>query len=362
MGKNPGLGLRAVHEQGITGRGIGVGVIDQRLLVDHVEYGDRIRLYEELHSWNPTASMHGTAAASIAVGKTVGVAPEADLYYISSYFMKPTILVYRDWRGVDFTWTAKSIERLLEINGNLPDRGKIRVITIQIGWVPGRTGYEEVTAAVEQAKADGMLVVSSSLSDTHGLRFHGLGREPLNDPDDPGSYHLITQWGQGFEEPTLLIPMDSRTTAGPTGESDYVFYRHGGWSWVTPYIAGLYALACQVKPDITPDLFWQTALETGTTPDYDAVPPISRQDLREKAAARYNKLIGEEKGRRGQDRVKRQLLERYEDESDGPAPEVVETEFRDWAIECMTDGAAKLRAGREARIVNPAALIETLQG
>ena len=28
--------------------------------------------------------MHGPAVASIAVGKTVGVAPEADLYYISS--------------------------------------------------------------------------------------------------------------------------------------------------------------------------------------------------------------------------------------------------------------------------------------
>lgn len=26
-----------------------------------------------------------------------------------------------------------------------------------------------------------------------------------------------------------------------------------------PWIAGLYALACQVKPDVTPKVFWQTA-------------------------------------------------------------------------------------------------------
>jgi hypothetical protein len=31
------------------------------------------------------------------------------------------------------------------------------------------------------------------------------------------------------------------------------------------YIAGLYALSCQVKPDITPQIFWDAALETGDT-------------------------------------------------------------------------------------------------
>ena len=30
--------------------------------------------------------------------------------------------------------------------------------------------------------------------------------------------------------------------------NEYVFYREGGWSWSIPYIAGVYALAAQVKP------------------------------------------------------------------------------------------------------------------
>jgi hypothetical protein len=59
--------------------------------------------------------------------------------------------------------------------------------------------------------------------------------------------------------------MDSRTTASPTGVAEYAFYREGGWSWSIPYIAGVYALAAQVKPDITPEVFWSTALETGQT-------------------------------------------------------------------------------------------------
>ena len=51
--------------------------------MDHVEYRDRLRLYEEIHCSDRVAQMHGAAVASIAVGKTVGVAPEAELYFIS---------------------------------------------------------------------------------------------------------------------------------------------------------------------------------------------------------------------------------------------------------------------------------------
>jgi hypothetical protein len=32
---------------------------------------------------------------------------------------------------------------------------------------------------------------------------------------------------------------------------------------VQPFLCGIYALACQVRPDMTPELFWQKALESG---------------------------------------------------------------------------------------------------
>jgi hypothetical protein len=77
VSKDPGLGLRALHAQGITGKNIGIAILDQTLLVDHIEYIDQLQLYEEPEKrdrgiWS---SMHGPAVASIAVGKTVGVAP-----------------------------------------------------------------------------------------------------------------------------------------------------------------------------------------------------------------------------------------------------------------------------------------------
>lgn len=279
LGKSPGLNVRELHKNGITGKGVGLAIIDQALLVDHIEYKDNLKMYEEIHCFDNQAQMHGPAVASIAVGKNVGVAPNADLYYIAE-----THGEYKnnnfDW---DFTWVAKSIDRILEVNDTLPKDKKIRVISISVGWDKERKGYDEVNAAVDRAKEAGVFVVSSSLINTDGYMFNGLGRDPLSDPEAPSSYEPGLFWKDKYYEygnefysimgqkaginidEVLLIPMDSRTTASPTDPKDYVFYREGGWSWSIPYVAGLYALACEVNPEVTPEIFWSTALKTGDT-------------------------------------------------------------------------------------------------
>jgi hypothetical protein len=268
-GKDPGLEIRALHDQGITGKGVGIAIIDQTLLVDHIEYEDRIRVYEEAEDitggWREV-QMHGPAVASIAVGKTVGVAPEADLYFIATGDCGGATSIV----DLDFSCRAKAIQRIVEINQDLPTSRKIRVLSLSFGWVPNSKGYDEITAAVDQARDAGIFVISSSLSQTHNLNFHGLGRNSLSDPNKFQSYEPGLWWQQQFYEQglttdTLLVPMDSRTTASPTGTEDYVFYREGGWSWSIPYLAGVYALAVQVKPDITAEEFWETALNTGRT-------------------------------------------------------------------------------------------------
>lgn len=271
--KDPGLSIRTLHKKGITGKGVSIAIIDQTLLVNHEEYTDQFMLYEEINiRENEKASMHGAAVASIAVGKTVGVAPDAELYFIAE-----THGTFKngdfDW---DFTYLANSIDRVLEINKNLPDDKKIRVISISVGWTPDKKGFDEVTAAVERAKEEGIFVVSSSLYLTDGYVLMGLGRDQLSDPNIPTSYKPSESWAKGFDyggnnfgNSTLLVPMDSRSTASPTGQEDYVFYTQGGISWSIPYVAGLYALSCQVDPDITPDEFWKVALTTGTTIDLE---------------------------------------------------------------------------------------------
>ena len=76
-GKNPGLGIQSLHKKGIDGTGLSMAIIDQHLS-GHIEYDDNLVHYEEIgrRDVHQKGSMHGSAVASIAVGKTCGVAPK----------------------------------------------------------------------------------------------------------------------------------------------------------------------------------------------------------------------------------------------------------------------------------------------
>ena len=156
----------------------------------------------------------------------------------------------------------------MQINKILPEDRKIRVISISYSWRTKDLGYKDLSETIEEVKAAGILIVSTSFEETYGFKFHGLDRPPLRDPNAFESYEPGLWWAQDYYSKEqvndkLMIPMGSRTTAAPTGISDYAFNREGGWSWVVPYIAGVYALAAQVVPEITPEKFWDVAMKTG---------------------------------------------------------------------------------------------------
>jgi hypothetical protein len=80
---NPDPEVCRLHSLEIRGRRIGIAVIDSFLYTEHEKFRDRLRWYDEIdgRAGDP-AVWHGTAAASLAAGRTVGVASEADVYYI----------------------------------------------------------------------------------------------------------------------------------------------------------------------------------------------------------------------------------------------------------------------------------------
>jgi membrane protease YdiL (CAAX protease family) len=262
LGRNPGLNIRQVHARGTTGKGVGIAIIDQVLLTTHQEYVSRLKWYEEFCTGaSETARMHGAAVASIAVGKTVGVAPDADLYYFGYGDNVLRIALQNHL-------VASGIRRALEVNRLLPADRKIRAISISYGWSPWQAGYADAVSAARAAREAGLLVICSSVSAVHGFRFQGAGRAPLADPDAFASFDAGLFWSGALGRPVaitnqLLVPMDSRATASPTGDADYAFYREGGWSWAIPYIAGAYALALETDTALTPERFWQLALQTG---------------------------------------------------------------------------------------------------
>jgi hypothetical protein len=221
---NPDPEVRRLHAQGITGRHIGVAMIDSFLYTDHREYRDRLRWYDEIDGRpNDPAVWHGTATASIAVGRTVGVAPEADLYFvglgviwanqpIGSWFAAPARAIHSGQHQ------AIAIRRILDINRRLePDR-KIRVISMAAGWGP--RWLSDTNVAVDEARRAGIFVSTMD-----------LGASPY------GPVRVASGTAP-----------DRYLTAGAAG------------SWAMAYWAGRYALACEQDPSMTAERFRGTVM------------------------------------------------------------------------------------------------------
>ena len=293
-GKNPGLGIRALHEQGITGKGVGVAIIDQPLLVDHIEYKDNLKLYEEIDTEDWNAQMHGPAVASLAVGKTCGVAKDADLYFVGTTSHGDDDILCES--------TCRAIDRILEINEKLPKNRKIRVISISRGYIPEDKNFDKLEAKIKEAEEKGAFVLTTgprSFKSQKNIDFKGLKCSILSDADDPANYQFGGAWLQDeyiqndpyFSAPTLLVPMDNRTFASWQGQHLYQYDSDGGFSWTTPYFAGCYALACQVYPQITPNQFFELAIKTGDI--LNDTPENTRKDKENARIINMAKLIEE---------------------------------------------------------------------
>ncbi|MHB2148443.1 S8 family serine peptidase [Calditrichota bacterium LG25] len=252
-GKNPGLGIRALHAQGITGRGVGLAVIDQPLLLEHEEYAGRLARYDATGLVGFPPQMHSSPIASVAVGKNIGVAPEASL----SYFAVPM------WKK-DNSGYIRALRMIFDLNEHLPEEETIRVVSISDGRFARKKHYEEWRAVLREAQEKGILVVTCDTSDWH------FGTLTLKEGTDPDSVDNYRSGKYSFSDDVLRIPTGNKTFASHKGAEMYFYDREGGRSWAAPYLAGLAALAFQVNPQISPQeiktLLIETAIHTAAGP------------------------------------------------------------------------------------------------
>jgi subtilisin family serine protease len=249
-GKNPGLGIRGLHKQGIDGRGVAIAILDQVLLKDHVEYADSIVRYEEIdihRDMNP--QMHGPPIVSIAVGKNCGVAPRASVFY---YAMRMTSMP-------DNNIYCDIIDKIIQHNKNTGSSEKIRVINISTGMFHSQANFARWKETLRKADRYGILVVTC---DPDFLRYGTLSLISEKSPDDPFSYRRDSD----YPSYVLLVPTN-RTTASHFGPQVYTYWTNGDMSWAAPYLAGLAALAFQVNPEIEPDRIVELWLETAVKTD-----------------------------------------------------------------------------------------------
>ena len=255
--KNPGLGVRSLHARGITGKDVRVAIIDQPKPMNHAEYKDKIVDY--YNSAGNIYEMHGPAVASLLVGDECGTAPGAKLYYAAA----------ASWEG-DSALYADALRWIIAKNKDLPEGDKIRVVSISAApsgfGSPFTKNHEQWDAAVEEAKAAGILVIDCRLNDETG--FVRRGYYDLDAPDNlshfiPGSPQRDESSGP-FDEKHIYAPASCRTQAEEyaADENHWQYTGDGGHSWTIPYVAGVLAMGWQVDPTLTNDEIIKTLLET----------------------------------------------------------------------------------------------------
>ena len=245
-GKNPGLGIRNLHEQGITGKGIHVGIIDQKLDTRHPEYAGNISHYIEIDQSlsKEKISMHGPGVASLLVGKGCGVAPESSLLYVAS----PA--------GDRSNWEnqSQSLKKIIEYNQQTLDENKVKIVSCSLNYPnPAFKGdLNEWIATKREAEENGIMVI-----DAHFLFRSGFvgGGNPHENKDDGDGYERDLSFRDdvpSFLEGKIIIPSDYRTVASSWNkEGIYAFYGRGGISWAVPYLAGIFSLMLQVDNNLT---------------------------------------------------------------------------------------------------------------
>jgi serine protease AprX len=244
-GMNPGLGIRKLHEQGITGKGINVAIIDQNMVLDHPEFQGKIVKYFDVGTNQPSnqGSMHGPAVTSLLVGANIGTAPGANVYYVAA----------PSWTA-DAQYYADALNWIVDENEKLPDDEKIRVVSVSAApsgpGSPFTANNDAWDVAYGRATEAGILILDCTSN-------HGITSPCYYDLDDPDDVASCVPGWPGIETQSMpnriYIPTSFRTTAEKYSQGDfaYQYTGRGGLSWSIPYLSGVLALGWQVRPDLS---------------------------------------------------------------------------------------------------------------
>jgi len=274
-GKNPGLGVRSLHKQGITGKGVTVAIIDQNICLDHPEFAGKIIEYHDVgcDQDSNSSSMHGPAVTSILAGETIGTAPGVKLYYAAV----PT------WE-LDARNEAKALDWIIAKNSTLSQDQKIKVVSISEAPSGPHTNFKNNCSAWDSAYARavraGILVLDCTES-------HGITTVCYNDLDESDNIETYTPGypGGGYKPDStrLCVPVSHRTIAEEYSRDtcSYQYTGQGGLSWTVPYVAGICALGWQINPHLSGDTMIRLLFESAFRKDHGIhiIQPIAFIEL-----------------------------------------------------------------------------------
>lgn len=283
----PLIGASELHQQGITGEGIKIGIIDTGVNYSHPDLGgclgSNCKVKESYDIKQDSVGDadnvgHGTHVAGIiaADGQVTGVAPDAELYAfkVCNFFGCTT----------DDILEAIEISSDLNQDGDFSDR--LDVISLSLGGI----GHPDdpLSTAIDQAVDLGVVAVISAGNSGHNpytVRSPGTARKAItvgatDKNDDVAEFSSRGPTILDTFKPDVSAPgvsITSTVSGGTWNDPDQDGYAtFSGTSMSAPHVSGLVALVKQQNPDLTPSqiksAITTTAEDIITVPVTDIIP------------------------------------------------------------------------------------------
>ena len=230
--------IKKLHNNGITGEGVNVAVIDYGFRVIHNELKDSIVSYTSFGEVE--SHFHGTVVSSKIVGKNLGVAPSAKLYF------------YEARSANQVEETIKSLEDIYEKNQN---GANIRVVNISSSMHRESNKFDEI---VSKLQTQGCYVIDSEF---FGDKFTCINKDIIT-----GDYYYSAWQEENIDYYKSKIAIVSGGDFIPLNytEDGYLYCGESSYSWCIPVFSGLFILGLQVNPNLTLEEFVNIALENKT--------------------------------------------------------------------------------------------------
>lgn len=261
-------GVAEAHRQGITGKGVLVGVLDTGIDADHLEFRDR-RLPFRYVPLQPTEGQirsvrgfdtngHGTHVAGIIAGRNVGVAPDVELL-VAAVIESETVKTSLERVMVALDWMLSHFQ--------LPENAdKPFILNLSLGFRPEWIGVTEIQSVVE-----GMhLLLRTLVMDFDVLSVAAIGNDGPGVVRAPGYFPECLS--VGAVGPDLRPPWFSGSGLSPVTQEPEpdiagygvavlsalerdldrvsIYAEKSGTSMAAPYVTGIAALTASANPGL----------------------------------------------------------------------------------------------------------------
>jgi hypothetical protein len=222
-----------------TGKGINIAVMDNPLDVNNPEYADNIKFFQgPLSNQNVAPHKHSGMVMGHLVGKSTGMAPDANVYYF-------TKITYQD-RKKRHKEYANVLRSIIEFNNEQKPENKIHILSCSWG---GRKKFSpEIADLLNQLEQDGVKIILCDSDYVEEATLSGRDFMPCNSPNMTNIQPNVQKEVQELLHMANIskvigIPTNMRTT--PLESNGWQYRISGGESSSAPYIAGVYACALE---------------------------------------------------------------------------------------------------------------------